>query len=190
MACISCYDFPFAALVPLAANVIIMVVDAAVRRRRPADIFRRVDWGIIMMFFGFFVWLGGVNKTRIARWVWQHMGLSGRSATDVESIVILSCFVIFGSNLFSNVPLTIIVLEQLEPCKDQLPTVLYLAWGSTIAGNLTLFGSVANLIVAQQALITVNFDLTFYKYIKFGFLSTLWIVTLGTVIIYGLMLLY
>ncbi len=66
-------------------------------------------------------------------------------------LLLFSLFISILSNIFSNVPLTVLVLAQLTPCGKQKLLVLYLAWLTTVSGNLTMFGSVANLIVAQQA---------------------------------------
>ncbi len=66
-------------------------------------------------------------------------------------LLLFTIFIAIASNIFSNVPLTVLVLAQLTPCAHQRLLVLYLGWIATIAGNLTLFGSVANLIFAQQA---------------------------------------
>ena len=51
------------------------------------------------------------------------------------------------SNLISNVP-AVLVLQSLIP-KGDTQAWLLLAAASTLAGNLTLLGSVANLIVAE-----------------------------------------
>ena len=58
---------------------------------------------------------------------------------------------------------------------------LFLAWTSTVAGNLTLIGSAANLIVSEQALKaqSYSYDLTFLSHLKFGFPSTLIVVAVG-----------
>ncbi|ESP02242.1 hypothetical protein LOTGIDRAFT_224982 [Lottia gigantea] len=167
---------------------ICLVVDAAMNKRNASVIMGRVDWGVIMMFFGIFVWLHGINTTRIPRWIWKQMGLANADMNDTGTIVILCVFVIFCSNIFSNVPLTIIVLDQLEPCTNQFALVLYLGWCSTIAGNLTLFGSVANLLVAQKAKETLDEPLTFMGYLKYGFCTTMLIVVIGIPIIYALLL--
>ncbi|KAG2320336.1 hypothetical protein Bca52824_013549 [Brassica carinata] len=49
------------------------------------------------------------------------------------------------------------------------------AWVSTVARNLTLFGSEANLIICEQArrLVSHGYTLTFTKHLKFGLPSTL-----------------
>jgi Na+/H+ antiporter NhaD/arsenite permease-like protein len=171
----------------MSAAILAIVLDTIVNKRNGIVIMKKVDWSILMMFFGIFIWLDGFNRTHVPRFIWCHLGLAGKTISSLEDIVILATFVIFGSNIFSNVPLTIIVLDQLEPCKDQLALVLYLAWCATIAGNLTLFGSVANLIVAQKAKQTINFNLTFRKYFWYGFPSTLIITTVGMLPLYLLL---
>lgn len=59
---------------------------------------------------------------------------------------------------------------------------MVVAWVSTVAGNLTLLGSAANIIVAE---LNTTRDLTFFQYLKFGFPVTLLIVPLGLIILYG-----
>ena len=62
---------------------------------------------------------------------------------------------------------------------------LILAWVSTVAGNLSLLGSAANLIVCEQARRApeVGYNLTFWKHLKFGFPSTLIITFAGLMLI-------
>lgn len=168
--------------------MIVITVDALVNKQNATFIMKRVDWSILMMFFGIFVWMHGLNTTRVPRWIWDKLGLADASSSlDPLSILILSVFVIIGSNIFSNVPLTLIVLEQLAPCENQRALVLYLAWVATIAGNLTLFGSVANLIVAQKGQQTLSYRLTFFAYLRYGFFTTLFIITVGVLVLYGML---
>ena len=58
---------------------------------------------------------------------------------------------------------------------------LILAWVSTVAGNLTLVGSAANIIVCEKARCEpeISYNLTFWEHLKFGFLSTLVIIIVG-----------
>lgn len=173
----------------MGAAMMVVTMDALVNKQNATFIMKRVDWSILMMFFGIFVWMHGLNATRVPRWVWDKLGLSHASAQlDPLSIVILSVFIIVGSNIFSNVPLTLIILEQLEPCRNELSLVLYLGWVATIAGNLTLFGSVANLIVSQKGQQTLQHRLSFFAYLRYGFFSTLFIITVGVLVLYGFLL--
>ena len=107
---------------------------------------------------------------------------------DLNSLLLFYVFILIGSNVFSNVPLTLLVLEQVPRTGDHLNLILYLAFITTIAGNLTLFGSVANLIVAQKALASpIKYRFQFWTYFKYGFPTTLLLSLIGTFIIYGLL---
>lgn len=59
-----------------------------------------------------------------------------------------------------------LLLHHLIPHLDQR-TWLLLAAGSTLAGNLTLLGSVANLIVAE-VVVKQGYRLTFSEHLRFG----------------------
>ncbi|CAK9185049.1 unnamed protein product [Ilex paraguariensis] len=61
---------------------------------------------------------------------------------------------------------------------------LILAWVSTVAGNLSLLGSAANLIVCEQARrATVGYNLSFWSHLKFGVPSTLIVTAIGLALI-------
>lgn len=179
-------------LIPIGSAVIVICADAAFNKRTSLSIMKRVDWSVLVMFFGIFVWLYGLNSTQIPKLVWQRIGLSASGGLNksFSNYVIFYIFIVLGSNIFSNVPLTIIVLELLSPCVNQLDLVLYLGWLATIAGNLTLFGSVANLIVAQKSLTTIDYRFGFFEYLEFGLLTTIILSVFGMVIIFCLFLLF
>lgn len=79
-------------------------------------------------------------------------------------------------NLISNVP-AVLLLEPLIPSYDTQSWLL-LAFSSTLAGNLTLFGAVANLITVEAAA-SLGYRLTFWEYLRFG--APLTVLTLGFV---------
>jgi len=84
--------------------------------------------------------------------------------------------------------LTLLVLQQVPLTGNHLNLILYLAFLTTIAGNLTLFGSVANLIVAQKALTSsIKYRFDFWTYFKYGFFTTILFSLIGMAIIYGLL---
>jgi Na+/H+ antiporter NhaD/arsenite permease-like protein len=56
-----------------------------------------------------------------------------------------------ASNLFSNVPAVLLLAPLVDAAQGGRTAYLTLAMASTLAGNLTLVGSVANLIVAEGA---------------------------------------
>ena len=61
---------------------------------------------------------------------------------------------------------------------------LLLSWASTVAGNLTLPGSIANLIVAEKALQSeARYELGFGEHLLFGFPSTLVLAVVGAALL-------
>jgi Na+/H+ antiporter NhaD/arsenite permease-like protein len=70
------------------------------------------------------------------------------------------------SNLVSNVPAVLVFKPFVEHLADPVRARLTLAMSSTLAGNLTLLGSIANLIVVQQARRKVKIG--FWEYFRLG----------------------
>jgi Na+/H+ antiporter NhaD/arsenite permease-like protein len=62
---------------------------------------------------------------------------------------------------------------------------LILAWTSTVAGNLSLLGSAANLIVCEQARRSqqYGYTLSFFSHLQFGFPATLVVTGIGLLLI-------
>jgi Na+/H+ antiporter NhaD/arsenite permease-like protein len=164
-------------LVPLGAAILTMVVDTLLSKTYAHDVLQNIDWTVILLFMGLFVWLEGFQNTCYISKALDALAPLMNLHT-IEGVLLFTVVVIIGSNIFSNVPLTILIVGRINdfcgesPCTGPLPALL-LAWISTIAGNFTLIGSIANLIVAEKALKPpAKYKLTFWNYIKFGFIST------------------
>ncbi|MEH1798555.1 MAG: anion transporter [Nostoc sp.] len=125
------------------------------RRIKPQRVLNKVDWDLLVMFSGLFVVTAGVEKLGI---------LNLFSGLVYNPLNILGITVLL-SNLVSNVP-AVLLLQHLIPHPDT-KTWLLLAAGSTLAGNLTLLGSVANLIVAE-AVAKLGYQLSFWEHLRFG----------------------
>jgi Na+/H+ antiporter NhaD/arsenite permease-like protein len=117
--------------------------------RPPRAALKAVDWSLLLFFAGLFVVVQGfvkADRELLNTWI-NHIGTEVRFA----SIAQISCATIIGSNLFSNVPFVLIASHWVAQMSNPKFVWLLLALTSTFAGNLTLFGSVANVIVAQGA---------------------------------------
>ncbi|MEH2290610.1 anion transporter [Nostoc sp.] len=125
------------------------------RRVKPQRVLNKVDWDLLVMFSGLFVVTAGVEKLGI---------LNLFSGLVYNPLNILGITALL-SNLVSNVP-AVLLLQHLIPHPDT-KTWLLLAAGSTLAGNLTLLGSVANLIVAE-AVAKLGYQLSFWEHLRFG----------------------
>ena len=175
-------------LVPVGVAVFIMLADTILNFKHARNVMVEIDWPVILMFFGLFVWLAGFANTGLPNLVFdkihKHMDLS-----TIKGVLLFTVFVTVGSNILSNVPLVILLIDRIDDFQcglddcSQLVGVL-LAWISTIAGNFTLIGSIANLIVAEKTKSCTGYNLTFFAYLKFGFVSTLIVLFSGLPIVY------
>lgn len=163
-------------LIPLGTGIMTMFVDTIFNRKYAFDAMQRIDWTVILMFMGLFTWLGGFQNTCIPEILVDKLA-PFMNLNTIGGVLLFTVIVAVGSNIFSNVPLVILIVNRIgelcgdEPCSGPLPALL-LGWVSTIAGNYTLIGSIANLIVAEKARSVANYQLTFLRYIRFGLIST------------------
>ncbi len=163
-------------LVPLAAGIFTMMVDTILNKTYAYDAMQKIDWTVILMFMGLFVWLRGFQNTCYPEMAFNKLA-PYMNLYKIEGVLVFTVAIIIGSNIFSNVPLVILVVERIgalcgeEECEGPLGGLL-LAWISTIAGNFTLIGSVANLIVAEKARGAIGYRISFWNYFKFGGIST------------------
>jgi len=63
-------------LVPVGAAIILLVADTLINHQPPIIILTRIDWNILLLFFGLFVWLDGLNSTNIPHRVWYNLFFS------------------------------------------------------------------------------------------------------------------
>jgi Na+/H+ antiporter NhaD/arsenite permease-like protein len=131
------------------------------RRVKPEKVYHRIDWGLLVMFAGLFVVIAGIEKTSLKQ---DLVLVAGR--LHLDNTFVLSAFSAVLSNLVSNVPAVLIFKPFVAHLADPARVWLTLAMSSTFAGNLTLLGSVANLIVIQQARHQVRIG--FWEHFKVG----------------------
>lgn len=159
------------------AGVVLLVV---LQRREPNRLFRDLDWSLIVFFAALFVVVSAFASTGFPERAWQlavpHMQLQ-----TTAGVVWLSTYTVLGSNLFSNVPLVMLTGPLLAKLGSPERGFALLGYVSTVAGNLTLLGSVANLIVAERA--RRHHTLGFVEYLRFGVCSTLVSLLVGVPIV-------
>lgn len=155
-------------LAALAAASLLLIT----RRLKPERVFREVDWTLLVFFAALFVVTGAIEVS----------GLSERLFAVLQpiaerGIVPLTAVSIILSNTISNVPAVMLFRPLVPQFSDPFTTWLVLAMATTLAGNLTLLGSVANLIVAETA-VALGIRLTFGEYLRAGvpitILTILW----------------
>ncbi|MFH0734194.1 MAG: anion transporter [bacterium] len=132
------------------------------RRLKPHRVFREIDWSLLVFFSGLFIITGAINYIGLGDVFFNLLKpLSG------ENVASLSLISVVLSNLISNVPAVLLYLPIIPSFIDPHKAWLVLAMSSTLAGNVTLLGSVANLIVAEAAK-KRGVNLSFVEYLKAG----------------------
>ncbi len=131
------------------------------RRVNPENVYRRIDWSLLVMFVGLFVVIAGVEKTSLEKDLAAFAG-----QIHLDNVFLLSAFSAVLSNLVSNVPAVLVFKPFAAYLANPTRAWLTLAMSSTLAGNLTVLGSVANLIVIQQARRKVTIG--FWEYFRVG----------------------
>ena len=131
------------------------------RRVKPERVYREIDWSLLVMFIGLFIVIAGIEKTELSRDLF-----AAASRFHLERTGPMSIFAALLSNLVSNVPAVLVFKGFVPHLPDATHAWLTLAMSSTLAGNLTVLGSVANLIVVQRARATV--EISFWEYAKAG----------------------
>jgi Na+/H+ antiporter NhaD/arsenite permease-like protein len=142
------------------------------RRVKPEKVYREIDWPLLVMFGGLFVVTAGVEKTP-----WFAALPAQVARLRLDNLAILSAVSALLSNIVSNVPAMLLFRPFLERVADADRAWLALAMSSTLAGNLTMLGSVANLIVAQHARRKV--EIGFWDYARAGIPLTLLTLLVG-----------
>jgi len=98
----------------------------------------------------------------------------------LENTPLLSAVTAGLSNLVSNVPAVLVLKPFIADLHDPQRAWLTVAMASTLAGNFTLVGSVANLIVVQRARAD-GVNIGFWAYFKVGAPLTVLTILIGVV---------
>jgi Na+/H+ antiporter NhaD/arsenite permease-like protein len=116
------------------------------RRVKAEKVYFEIDWPLLVMFSGLFVVVAGAEKALLTPQVRDAVG-----SLDLASVPLLAGITAVLSNLVSNVPAVLVLKPFIAGLADPQHAWLVVAMAATLAGNFTLVGSVANLIVAQRA---------------------------------------
>lgn len=152
--------------------------------------FDKVSYSLLIFFCGMFITVEGFNRTGITSAFWDFIEPYAQ-INSVRGLALLSIVILVFSNVASNVP-TVLLLggriaasAALVSPSEETRAWLILAWVSTVAGNLSLLGSAANLIVCEQAQRAKYFgyNLSFYSHLRFGVPSTLIVTAIGLLLV-------
>ena len=132
------------------------------RRVKAEKVYREIDWPLLLMFAGLFIVVAALEANVLTPEMIAAVG-----KLDLETTPVLSAITAVLSNLVSNVPAVLVLKPFIAHSSDPQRSWLIVAMASTLAGNFTLIGSIANLIVAQRAR-AGGVTIGFWAYFKVG----------------------
>lgn len=163
----------FAGVAPAVAALVAggaMLVTRIVRSER---IYHEIDLPLLLMFSGLFVVVAGFENALIGPEVVSYFVM-----LHLDRVPMLSLVTAGLSNLLSNVPAVLALRPFIRAAAGPHRTWLTVAMASTLAGNLTIIGSVANLIVVQGAR-AKGVAISFWSYFRVGAPVTVLTIALG-----------
>ncbi|HXR87167.1 MAG TPA: anion transporter [Stellaceae bacterium] len=163
----------FFAGIPPAEVAIVLGALLLLYPMKPQRVYREIDWSLLLLFVGLFIVLASAEKallTPALRAVVADAGL-----VHVPVLTVLAAVL---SNLVSNVPAVLVLAPFLKGIAEPDRAWLVLAMASTFAGNFTILGSIANLIVVEQAR-RQAVNIGFWAYFRIGAPLTLATLALG-----------
>jgi len=150
------------------------------RQVKPEKVYREIDWEVLVLFVGMFVLIGAAEAAGIA----QEL-LAAAQAANLQDTAVFTVITAILSNLVSNVPAVLLLKPVVPSLPDPTRAWLLLAMASTLSGNLTIVGSVANLIVVEAAR-KRGVRIGFLEYCRLGLPLTLVTLLLGWLILISL----
>lgn len=135
-------DWPHEVVALVAAGVLLLS-----RRFHSSDVMGFVDWELLVMFMGLFVVNHAFEQTGLAAEAVAALAAQGIHLGQTGPLFAAGLLL---SNLVSNVPAVMLLLPHVQG-PGAAGAGLTLALVTTLAGNLLLVGSIANLIVADLA---------------------------------------
>jgi len=147
------------------------------RRVKPEKVYREINWSLLVLFVGLFVLTGGLEASGLTDELAQWAGRIG-----LHRPIVLTVVAALVSTLVSNVPAVLLFKPLIPTLGEPTRAWLILAMATTLAGNLTLIGSVANLIVVEAAR-TARIDISFWEYSRVGIPLTLVTLAIGWLVL-------
>lgn len=144
---------------------------------RPERVYREIDWSLLLLFAGLFVVVAGLEKAVLSPEI-----LQGAAQLHLDRPPVLAAVSAGLSNLVSNVPAVLVLKPFIEGLAEPRKAWLVLAMAATLAGNFTILGSVANLIVVHRAR-RYGIVIDFWTYFRIGGPVTLLTIVLGSLLL-------
>jgi Na+/H+ antiporter NhaD/arsenite permease-like protein len=159
---------------PAKAAIIIGGLLLLTRRVKSRRVYAEIDWSLLLMFAGLFIIVAGAEHALLGP---ETVAVVGK--LHLDQVPVLSAVTATLSNLVSNVPAVLMLKPFVAGLYDQKRAWLVIAMAATLAGNFTVLGSIANLIVIQRATAS-GIPIEFWEHFRVGAPLTIITLTIGT----------
>jgi Na+/H+ antiporter NhaD/arsenite permease-like protein len=159
---------------PAKAAIVIGGLLLLTRRVKSRRIYAEIDWSLLLMFAGLFIIVAGAQHALLTPDLVARV-----NHLHLDQTPILAAVTAVLSNLVSNVPAVLMMKPFVESLPHHATAWLTIAMASTLAGNLTILGSIANLIVVQKAAVR-GVEISFWDYFRVGAPLTIITLVIGT----------
>ena len=160
----------------LAGGALVMVL----AKRDTHQVLKLVDWNLLVFFAALFIVVEGLSKTGLPDQTYRHVQPLFGFSTASQAWN-FAWFSALGSNVFSNVPFVLVAGKWINNFAHPELMWKVMALTTTFAGNLTIVGSVANIIVVESARGQV--ELGFWDYARYGIPVTILTTAAGMLIL-------
>ncbi|HWV98082.1 MAG TPA: SLC13 family permease [Candidatus Acidoferrum sp.] len=150
----------------LAGGAVLMVL----ARRDTHEVLRLVDWHLLVFFAALFIIVEGLGGTGMPDQIYKRVSVIF-GASRASQAWNFAWFSALGSNVFSNVPFVLVAGKWISNFAQPELMWKVMALATTLAGNLTILGSVANIIVVESA--RKHLEVGFWDYARYGIPVTL-----------------
>ncbi len=164
----------FAGVAPAKAAIVIGGLLLLTRGLKSRRVYAEIDWSLLLMFAGLFVIVAGARHALLGPEI-----LDAADRLRLDQVPVLSTLTAILSNLVSNVPAVLMLKPFVDGLHDRDTAWLVIAMASTLAGNFTVLGSIANLIVVQRAA-ACGVTIGFCDYFRVGAPLTIITLAIGT----------
>jgi len=145
----------------MAGAALVMVL----ARRDTHGVLKLVDWHLLLFFAALFIVVDGLSDTGLPDAIYSRLQPIFGSSAPAQAWN-LTWFSVVGSNVFSNVPFVLVAGNWIARFAEPALMWKVLALSTTFGGNLTIVGSVANMIVVESA--RDHIQVGFWDYARFG----------------------
>ncbi|MEJ5361412.1 MAG: SLC13 family permease [Spirochaetota bacterium] len=161
-------------LIALAGSSLILLLG----KIKPSRIIKEIDWVLLLFFASLFIVVKGAEKAGILSLFLKFSHFND----SLHSITLLHATSLVFSQIVSNVPFVILLGPTLKYSNSKI-IWLALASSSTLAGNATIIGAMANLIVLESAA-KLGVKISFMEFLKPGIIVTLITLILSITVLY------